>query len=146
MSLEFSDSPLSATPGGWPIAMLCLCRLIKQMARVLCEAINNMSHSGLLAQIELLALLTFSTLAYLNHCHNLTRLLPSVPIMLNAPSGMSFENTHLNTSSRDPLFILLLTSKQKKATTKNSVSQLPASTLVCLLLCFILTGVLKPTS
>lgn len=125
MSLEFSDSPLSATPGGWPIAMLCLCRLIKQMACVLCEAINNMSHSGLLAQIELLALLTFSTLTYLNHCHNLTRLLPSVPIMLNAPSGMSFENTHLNTSSRDPLFILLLTSKQKKATTRKFCS--PAS-------------------
>lgn len=53
------------------------------MACVLCEAINNKSHSGLLGQIELLALLTFSIIAYLNRYHNfLTRLLPSVPIVL----------------------------------------------------------------
>lgn len=126
MSLEFSDSPLSATPGGWPIAMLCLCRLTKQTACVLCEAINNTSRSGLLAQIELLAMLTFSITAYLNRCHNfLTRLPPSVPIVLKC----SFRNELLKHTPEHLFkkFIIPLTYIKKKKESNNKKSCQPAS-------------------
>lgn len=115
------------------VTLVCFCWLIKWTACILCEAINNMNLSGLLAQMELLALLISSIITYLTRGHNfLILLLSSVPIMLKR----SFQNELLK-HTPEPLFKKSVVPFTWIKTPILSASH-PHPFLVRLLLCFIL--------